>query len=1130
MKNLRIQPPGFFLAFFKLIAVIWQSVHTSPSSTQNRIDKIRILQQSADANIQIGGSCSTPPNQNSSFYSGVYPNCSLNTQTSSVHFENCCFLSSQIILTNGSKPDGTFDPNYVYSKKYPDCAFSKTNNGFDLNCNFSIYQSLVLQNGLYYNGSTPMVCNAGQYSTGQTCLPCDGLCYTCIGPLSTQCLTCRANTVSLGLRSGKCICYQGYSMDQKGTCLKNCSSLPTQSSPYFSGIYPNCSLISGSFPSCCFPDPTIVLPTLLYPNGTAATASYTFSGSYPDCRLIDGAYQNCNFPNTFANSILQNGTYINGSSPSGPIPCLQGTYGDPGACMPCDTSCLTCSGGDNTSCTSCRPNSKPLATSVGTCMCNSGFYWDPTYTCFACHPSCVNCSGPGNKDCLACSVPFNLQNDSSCSCNYGYFYNGAACQPCSPTCGSCTGSALSQCTSCKGNNVFLKPTGECACLPGYTTDSTGICNLVGNCDITCLTCFASNQSDACVSCKYPAILTSANVCACPINFFPDLTKGGCSQCDQRCQVCTSNSTSTRCQKCKSGYILELVNYTCICPISQFEINTSGQFSCSPCLNKSCRTCTSVPNLNTCLSCKENMILSSSDQCTCINGYAINNATGECQRVQCYDLCLGCTGPNSIDCTDCVENANKNSSNLCACNQGFFNKNNTCTPCHGTCNKCIDEKSTSCTYCKNNANLQTVNGSKACVCSKGFFMDSSTGNCIKCHSSCSECTNNTMQCLACVGNTVKDPISLMCSCNKGFYLESSNGQCIACDLRCDSCYGGSNSNCSSCKSPSFLDPVSSTCTCKLGEYINLGGTCNKCHPTCRSCVNDGPSFCTDCDSTANLSRHGSWPYGECICNSTLIPRVHQTVEGRCYKCHYTCQTCSPSDGSITGCLSCISETSSNRTATSLCKYASGVTNDSTIIQCHPTCDTCANSKPTGCLSCPTNMIPNVNTGECYCPLFQFFSSNLACESCNSTCRTCWQGTNAACITCKDHALLIGGFCVCVDGYYQDSKSGECMPCNDTCVQCLGPKVNDCSACDPIGLRKGDGTCGCLGQMKLSNDLSIAPKSQCLSATECGSDYVRICTVGVVGECVPGATSGFSSCSCGKYIRDSGHCGDCSLSLQ
>ena len=153
MKNLRIQPPGFFLAFFKLIAVIWQSVHTSPSSTQNRIDNIRILQQSADANIQIGGSCSPPPNQNSSFYSGVYPNCSLNTQTTSVHFENCCFPSPQITLTNGSKPDGTFDPNYVYSKKYPDCAFSKTNNRYDLNCNFSIYQSLVLQNGLYYNGS-----------------------------------------------------------------------------------------------------------------------------------------------------------------------------------------------------------------------------------------------------------------------------------------------------------------------------------------------------------------------------------------------------------------------------------------------------------------------------------------------------------------------------------------------------------------------------------------------------------------------------------------------------------------------------------------------------------------------------------------------------------------------------------------------------------------------------------------------------------------------------------------------------------------------------------------------------------------------------------------------------------------
>ena len=825
---------------------------------------------------------------------------------------------------------------------------------------------------------TALVCNAGQYSTGQTCLPCDGTCYTCIGPLSTQCLTCRENTVSLGLRSGKCVCYPGYSMDQKGTCLKDCSSLPTQSSPYFSGIYPNCSLVSGSFPSCCFPDPTIVLPTLLYPDGTAATASYTFSGTYPDCRLSGGAYQNCKFPTTLANSILQNGTYINGSSPSGPIPCLQGTYGNPGACMPCNTSCLTCSSGDNSSCTSCRPNSKPLNTSVGTCMCNSGFYWDPSYTCFACHPSCVNCGGPGNKDCLACSAPFSLQNDKSCSCNYGYFYNGTACQPCSSTCGSCTGASISQCTSCKGNNVFLKPTGECTCLPGYTPDSTGICNLVGNCDITCQTCFASNRLDACVSCKYPAVLTSSNVCACPINTFPDPIKGECTQCDQRCQICTSSSTSTRCLKCKlPDFILEPVNYTCICPIGQFEINITGQFSCSPCLNKSCRTCTSA---NTCLSCKENMILSSSGQCTCISGYMTNTSTGECQRTQCYGLCVGCTGPNSIDCTSCAENANLTLTKECTCKNGFFNKNNSCFPCHGSCAQCSDELSTSCTTCKNNS-IKITTGSNICVCNKGYFMDNSTGNCVPCHTSCSDCTNNTMQCVTCKDGTVKDPNSYMCNCTNGYYLDTDKGQCLQCDRSCATCYGGSSSNCMSCKilnsstdnstnkSNSFFDPVSSSCTCPYKQYLDLEGYCHPCHSTCRSCINEGPSFCTSCDTSAVLSNNTS--YGECTCKDLAM---RQSLEGKCYTCHPTCETCNSSNGYLTGCLSCFSKINLSGTDKSTCVYDNGISKDSVIVYCHPTCKTCANSDSTGCLACTPPLTLNPNTGECYCPQFQFFSSS------------------------------------------------------------------------------------------------------------------------------------------------------------
>jgi hypothetical protein len=60
----------------------------------------------------------------------------------------------------------------------------------------------------------------------------------------------------------------------------------------------------------------------------------------------------------------------------------------------------------------------------------------------------------------------------------------------------------------------------------------------------------------------------------------------------------------------------------------------------------------------------------------------------------------------------------------------------------------------------------------------------------------------------------------------------------------------------------------------------------------------------------------------------------------------------------------------------------------------------------------------------------------------TCATCSSGTT--CLTCPSTRTLantsIANYqCICIDGYYDNTISKDCLRCQYTCQSCIGPTL-------------------------------------------------------------------------------------------
>ena len=97
----------------------------------------------------------------------------------------------------------------------------------------------------------------------------------------------------------------------------------------------------------------------------------------------------------------------------------------------CDKTCLTCSNAGSTSCITCNENA---FLSTGQCICNPGYYRDPsTSSCkskdtefqyikifLVCDITCLTCSNAGSSSCITCNANA-LLTSGQCTCNSGFY-------------------------------------------------------------------------------------------------------------------------------------------------------------------------------------------------------------------------------------------------------------------------------------------------------------------------------------------------------------------------------------------------------------------------------------------------------------------------------------------------------------------------------------------------------------------------------------------------------------------------------------------------------------------------------------------------------------------------------------
>lgn len=107
--------------------------------------------------------------------------------------------------------------------------------------------------------------------------------------------------------------------------------------------------------------------------------------------------------------------------------------------------------------------------------------------------------------------------------------------------------------------------------------------------------------------------------------------------------------------------------------------------------------------------------------------------------------------------------------------------------------------------------------------------------------------------------------------------------------------------------------------------------------------------------------------------------------------------------------------------------------------------------------PHFLIYNTNVCSDTCPDGQYSNATSnKCLLCDMNCKTC-EVNSTNCLSCGFSSLgyvvyLNANICVqqCPDGFYEDTSSKQCKPCNDGCTLCSGPLLTECSACKNISL--------------------------------------------------------------------------------
>ena len=448
--------------------------------------------------------------------------------------------------------------------------------------------------------------------------------------------------------------------------------------------------------------------------------------------------------------------------------CLPGFYLNGEICEPCDNNCLTCET-SATHCLSCDTGTNFDILHNDACLenCPNKYFLDITgQNCLPCDSTCLTCSEPGIDKCTSCEAHKAFQLGSCFDdCDTGFYENKVYdeanpslivernCHQCNINCPTCTNEFY--CTSCSASMLLapkaLFPGSQINCVAaGQCPSQTfGIGQECQYCDVSCIGCqTAANQCIACAS-GYEQDLSNPQHCIanCNSDEYYDTGESVCKPCDNSCLHCDGPS-ETDCTACVTTGVNKRLLYQyegkCYleCPIKTFE---QGNI-CEDCFTR-CLTCSSSAD-NKCLSCPTEYKFLQEGTCmaSCSSNYYESSGT-TCTR--CHDSCATCSGPSASNCDSCPsEEYLQGSECLTKCNSGFVSDTlNKCVPCDNSCATCNGTADTDCLTCQNTS--LTPNNDGRCLepCGEGQFMGETS--CQECDDSCQECTGNANnQCTSC----------------------------------------------------------------------------------------------------------------------------------------------------------------------------------------------------------------------------------------------------------------------------------------------------------------------------------------------------------------------------------------------
>uniref|UniRef100_A0A8C4R3X1 EGF-like domain-containing protein n=1 Tax=Eptatretus burgeri TaxID=7764 RepID=A0A8C4R3X1_EPTBU len=529
-----------------------------------------------------------------------------------------------------------------------------------------------------------------------TCSPCHPSCASCSGPGRSQCLSCPDGLFLTGARRCASRCPKGYALEPSHQVCKPCPRGCADCNP--NGNCQRC--LDNREPdseetfylhqgSCLVECPEGYFESS--DNGTCMTCAH-------ECQACDGDAHHC--VGCTSGMVLQEGTCRHECQPRYFLDRL-------GSCHRCPLHCEHCT--NASSCTECSFLNSLLE---GRCyaICPFGHFEGTGANdghCVPCHTSCASCSGPGVTNCEACPPHFPRLFQGQCltECPQGMFYSthSADCQDCHISCWTCTGTKATKCSVCRAG-LRKNADGLCSAEPNpcpngqFEETETGLCH---PCHSVCASCDGDTAQN-CLSCGNESVLYDRTCLdSCPTDHFLKVGKNDpwnavCRPCHRTCKSC-HGPTHRDCEDCQDWAFSLQESCLQSCPAGYFE--TGNPHRCEEC-DTSCRTCTG-PGPSECTSCEEDSWLLEGEQrcddaCPKFGYFAADAQT--CRR--CHLSCRSCHGVSPRDCESCDKGA-KLSNGICypMCKETYYyTDKETCEQCDSACRRCDGPGSDNCLSC------------------------------------------------------------------------------------------------------------------------------------------------------------------------------------------------------------------------------------------------------------------------------------------------------------------------------------------------------------------------------------------------------------------------------------------------